>query len=133
MVWGGAIAYDSWSTLIVMRGTFTGQRYVDDILRPLVGPFLNGLPGAILQQDNARPHTARIAQDFLRQLEVVQRAMEVAQYLCRCTPCIRLIVLFLRSSESLICVIMCTKFHFNTMLSSWVAIFNVPECILHSL
>ncbi|GFS97131.1 hypothetical protein TNCV_1920811 [Trichonephila clavipes] len=38
-------------------------------------------------------------------------------------------VLFLRSSESLICVIMCIKFHFNPMLSSWVAIFNVPECI----
>ncbi|GFS81761.1 transposable element Tc1 transposase [Trichonephila clavipes] len=29
------------------------------------GPFLNGLPGAIFQQDNARPHTARVAQDFL--------------------------------------------------------------------
>ncbi|GFW58835.1 transposable element Tcb2 transposase [Trichonephila clavipes] len=33
MVWG-AIAYDSRSTLIVMRGTSTGQRYVNDILRP---------------------------------------------------------------------------------------------------
>ncbi|GFT63857.1 hypothetical protein TNCV_44191 [Trichonephila clavipes] len=31
MVWG-SIAYDSRSTLIVMRGTLTGQRYVDDIL-----------------------------------------------------------------------------------------------------
>ncbi|GFX44485.1 hypothetical protein TNCV_4713111 [Trichonephila clavipes] len=49
---------------------------------------------------------------------VVQRAIEVAQYLCRCTPCIHLIVLFLRSRESLICVIMCIKFHFNPMLSS---------------
>ncbi|GFT51807.1 transposable element Tcb2 transposase [Trichonephila clavipes] len=33
IVWG-VIAYDSRSTLIVMRGTLTGQRYVDDILRP---------------------------------------------------------------------------------------------------
>ncbi|GFU16745.1 transposable element Tcb1 transposase [Trichonephila clavipes] len=40
MVWG-AIAYDSRSTLIVMRGTLTGQRYVDDILRPHVGHLLN--------------------------------------------------------------------------------------------
>ncbi|GFT24225.1 transposable element Tcb2 transposase [Trichonephila clavipes] len=64
MVWG-AIAYDSGFTLIVMRGTLMGQRYVDDILRPHVGPFLNGLPGAIFQQDNACPHTARVAQDFL--------------------------------------------------------------------
>ncbi|GFX58699.1 transposable element Tcb2 transposase [Trichonephila clavipes] len=65
MVWGG-IAYDSWSTLIVMRGTLTGQRYVDDILRPHVRPFLNGLPGAIFQQYNARSHTAKVAQDFVR-------------------------------------------------------------------
>ncbi|GFS74118.1 transposable element Tcb1 transposase [Trichonephila clavipes] len=55
-------AYDSRSTLIVMRGTLTGQRYVDDILRSHVGPFLNSLLGAIFQQDNARLHTARVAQ-----------------------------------------------------------------------
>ncbi|GFW35093.1 hypothetical protein TNCV_5066591 [Trichonephila clavipes] len=179
-----------------MSETLTAQRYVNDILRPHVGPFLNGLPGSIFHQDNARPHTARVAQDFLRHFQTLPfparspdlspeehvwdqlkrqmpschsvhdlelaaqdlwahllqdnirclinsmldrvaaciaagvgpRAIEVAQYLCRCTPCIRLIVLFLRSSESLICVIMCIKFHFNPMLSSWVAIFNVPEC-----
>ncbi|GFT19594.1 transposable element Tcb2 transposase [Trichonephila clavipes] len=64
MVWG-AIAYDNRSPFIVIRGTLTGQRYVDDIHRPHVGSFLNGLPGAIFQQDNARPHTARVAQDTL--------------------------------------------------------------------
>ncbi|GFV64509.1 DDE_3 domain-containing protein [Trichonephila clavipes] len=47
-----------------MRGTLMGQRYVDDILRPHVGPFLNCLSGAIFQQDNAPPHTATVAQDF---------------------------------------------------------------------
>ncbi|GFY10188.1 transposable element Tcb2 transposase [Trichonephila clavipes] len=54
-----------------MHGTLTGQRYVDDILRPHVGPFLNGLPEAIFQQDNARPHTARVAQDFLRHFQTL--------------------------------------------------------------
>ncbi|GFU95498.1 DDE_3 domain-containing protein [Trichonephila clavipes] len=68
MIWGG-IAYDSQSTLIVMRGTLTDQRYVDDILRSLLGPFLNGLPGALFQQDNAGPHTTRVAQDFLRHFQ----------------------------------------------------------------
>ncbi|GFV91912.1 transposable element Tc1 transposase [Trichonephila clavipes] len=63
-------AYDSRSTLIMRRGTLTGQRYVDDI-RPHVGPFLNGLPGAIFQRDNARPHTARVAQDFLRHFQTL--------------------------------------------------------------
>ncbi|GFV41244.1 transposable element Tcb2 transposase [Trichonephila clavipes] len=70
MVWGG-IAYDSRSPLIVMRGTLTDQHYVDDILRSHVGPFLNGLSGAIFQQDNACPHTARVAQDFLRHFQTL--------------------------------------------------------------
>ncbi|GFX70347.1 transposable element Tcb2 transposase [Trichonephila clavipes] len=34
-------------------------------------PFLNGLPGAIFQQDNARPHTARVSQDFLRHFQTL--------------------------------------------------------------
>ncbi|GFW73217.1 uncharacterized protein TNCV_2798811 [Trichonephila clavipes] len=61
----GAIAYDSQFTLIVMRCTLMDQHYVDDILRPHVGPFLKGLPGALLQQDNARLHRARVGQGFL--------------------------------------------------------------------
>ncbi|GFV89287.1 DDE_3 domain-containing protein [Trichonephila clavipes] len=67
----GVIAYDSRYTLIVMRGTLTGQRYVDDILQPHVGPFVNGLPEAIFQQDNARPLTTRVAQDFLRHFQTL--------------------------------------------------------------
>ncbi|GFY07953.1 transposable element Tcb2 transposase [Trichonephila clavipes] len=70
MVLGG-IAYDIQSTLIVMRGTLMSQRYVVDILRPHVGPFLNSLPGAIFQQDNACPHTRRIAQDILRHYQTL--------------------------------------------------------------
>ncbi|GFS63126.1 transposable element Tcb2 transposase [Trichonephila clavipes] len=35
------------------------------------GPFLNGLLGAIFQQDNARPHTATVAQDFLRHFQTL--------------------------------------------------------------
>ncbi|GFT90742.1 DDE_3 domain-containing protein [Trichonephila clavipes] len=66
-----------------MRGTLMGQRYVDDILRPHVGPFLNGLPGAIFQQGNARPHTARVAQDFLRHFQT----LPIAGLLPRFVPC----------------------------------------------
>ncbi|GFT95293.1 transposable element Tcb1 transposase [Trichonephila clavipes] len=42
------------------------QRCVHDILEPHALPLLQRLPGAIFQQDNARPHTARVSQDCLR-------------------------------------------------------------------
>ncbi|GFW11290.1 HTH_Tnp_Tc3_2 domain-containing protein [Trichonephila clavipes] len=58
----GAIADDSWFTLTVMRGTLTGQRYVDDILRPHVGPFLNGLPG----QFSSKIMLVHIEQELLK-------------------------------------------------------------------
>ncbi|GFV72331.1 transposable element Tcb2 transposase [Trichonephila clavipes] len=35
------------------------------------GPFLNGLPGAIFLPDNARPHTARVAEVFLRHFQTL--------------------------------------------------------------
>ncbi|GFW27071.1 transposable element Tcb2 transposase [Trichonephila clavipes] len=41
------------------------QRYVHDILQPHVLPFMQRLPRAIFQQDNVRPHMARVSQDCL--------------------------------------------------------------------
>ncbi|GFY11813.1 transposable element Tc1 transposase [Trichonephila clavipes] len=41
------------------------------VWRRPVEPFLNGLPGSIFQQDNARPHTASVAQDFLRHFQTL--------------------------------------------------------------
>ncbi|GFX86785.1 uncharacterized protein TNCV_1409821 [Trichonephila clavipes] len=38
----------------------TAQRYVYEILQPHVLPLMQRLPGAIFQQDNARPHMARV-------------------------------------------------------------------------
>ncbi|GFS65118.1 DDE_3 domain-containing protein [Trichonephila clavipes] len=54
-----------------MLGNLTSKRYADDILRSHVGSFLNGLPGTIFQLDNARPHTARVAQDILRHFQTL--------------------------------------------------------------
>ncbi|GFT72164.1 hypothetical protein TNCV_2272571 [Trichonephila clavipes] len=72
MVWG-AIAYDSRSTLIVMRGTLTGQRYVDDILRPHVRPFLNGLSQG---QFSSKTMLVRIQQEFLKTSYVIFRLFQ---------------------------------------------------------
>ncbi|GFW22075.1 transposable element Tcb2 transposase [Trichonephila clavipes] len=64
-VWS-VIAYNTRSPLVLIRGTMTAQWYVHDILQPHVLPLMQRLPGAIFQQDNARPHTARVSQDCLR-------------------------------------------------------------------
>ncbi|UYV64517.1 hypothetical protein LAZ67_3001074 [Cordylochernes scorpioides] len=70
MVWG-AIAFDSRSPLLRIQGTMTAQRYVDDVLRPVTLPYLQGVPNALYQQDNARPHTARISQQALQDVQML--------------------------------------------------------------
>ncbi|UYV77381.1 hypothetical protein LAZ67_15000800 [Cordylochernes scorpioides] len=70
MVWG-AIAYDSRSPLLRIQGTMTAQRYVDDVLRPVTLPYLQGVPNALYQQDDARPHTARISQQALQDVQML--------------------------------------------------------------
>ncbi|GFU20108.1 transposable element Tcb2 transposase [Trichonephila clavipes] len=42
IVWG-AIAYNTWSPLILIRGTMTAQWYVHDILQPHVMPLMQRL------------------------------------------------------------------------------------------
>ncbi|GFY05980.1 uncharacterized protein TNCV_3862841 [Trichonephila clavipes] len=42
----------------------TARRYVRNIMQPHVFPLMQRLPGAIFQQDNARPHMTRMSQDF---------------------------------------------------------------------
>ncbi|UYV83509.1 hypothetical protein LAZ67_23001272 [Cordylochernes scorpioides] len=52
-------------------GTMTAQRYVDDVLRPVTLPYLQGVPNALYQQDNARPHTVRISQQALQDVQML--------------------------------------------------------------
>ncbi|GFX20539.1 transposable element Tc1 transposase [Trichonephila clavipes] len=63
MVWGG-IGYHSRTPLVRISGTLNSQRYISEVLEPVVLPYLQGLATAIFQQDNARPHVARIVQRF---------------------------------------------------------------------
>ncbi|GFS95197.1 transposable element Tcb1 transposase [Trichonephila clavipes] len=44
--------------------TLNSQRYISKVLEPVVLPYLRGLATVIFQQDNARPHVARIVQRF---------------------------------------------------------------------
>ncbi|GFV17891.1 transposable element Tcb1 transposase [Trichonephila clavipes] len=63
MVWGG-IGYHSHTHLVCISGTLNSQRYISEMLEPVDLPYLQGLATAIFQQDNARPHGARIVQRF---------------------------------------------------------------------
>ncbi|GFW67517.1 transposable element Tcb2 transposase [Trichonephila clavipes] len=65
MVWS-VIAYNTRSSLVLIRGTMTSHRYVHDILQPHVLSHMQRLPEAIFQQDNSRPFTGRVSQDCLR-------------------------------------------------------------------
>ncbi|GFY08414.1 transposable element Tc1 transposase [Trichonephila clavipes] len=60
-----AIYLDNWTSLVVIRGTLTAQWYVNHILRTVLLQFLLQYLGLVFQQDNARPHTARVIMNFL--------------------------------------------------------------------
>ncbi|KAK7097456.1 hypothetical protein V1264_004431 [Littorina saxatilis] len=72
MVWGGIGLNQSlgpvfFNNLGPGRGNgITAQRYIDQILQPHVVPFFQARRNCVLQQDNARPHTARVTQAFLQ-------------------------------------------------------------------
>ncbi|GFW47885.1 transposable element Tcb1 transposase [Trichonephila clavipes] len=63
MVWG-VIGYHSRTPLVHIAGTLNSQHYISEVLEPVVLPYLQGLSAAIFQQDNARPHGARIVRRF---------------------------------------------------------------------
>lgn len=70
MVWAG-ISGNSRTPLVIINGNLTAARYVNQVLESTYLPFRNDHPEVhILQQDNARPHTARVTMDYLQQHNV---------------------------------------------------------------
>ena len=63
MMWG-AISYTGRTDLVLVQGNLTANRYIDQILRPHVLPNINR-QRQLFQQDNARPHAARVTMAFL--------------------------------------------------------------------
>jgi transposase len=65
MVWGG-ISLNARTELVVLNGNLNADRYITDILSQHVVPFAPHIgPNFLLMQDNARPHTARVVQNYL--------------------------------------------------------------------
>ena len=61
------ISFNHKSPLVVINGNITARRYIDDVLDPVMVPFLNTYPDiTVSQQDNARPHTARVTREYMQ-------------------------------------------------------------------
>ncbi|GFU66853.1 transposable element Tcb1 transposase [Trichonephila clavipes] len=73
MVWGGISIGGRTDLHIIRNGTLTGRRYSDEILRPHVIPYAGAIGDSfIFQDDNARPHRARLVENML-EAETIQR------------------------------------------------------------
>ncbi|GFX82134.1 transposable element Tcb1 transposase [Trichonephila clavipes] len=69
----GGIGYHSRTPVVRIAGTLNSQRYMSEMLEPVILPYLQGWATAIFQQDNAQPHVARIVQRFFvnQQIELL--------------------------------------------------------------
>ena len=70
MVWG-AFSFNDWTLLYVIDGNLNEIGYLQEVIQPSVIPALQCTgAAAMFQDDNARPHRARVVTDFLRQHNV---------------------------------------------------------------
>lgn len=71
MVWGG-ISLEGRTDLVLLNdGRLTAHRYITDILEPHVVPFAPFIgDDFMLMHDNARPHIARVVQNYLREVGI---------------------------------------------------------------
>ena len=54
-------------------GLMARNHYIDEILQPVVVPYIQTMePGALLQDDNARPHRVRIVDAYLQQQHITR-------------------------------------------------------------
>ena len=59
--------------LVIVDGNLNSRCYIDEILRPVVVPYVQNMgQGALLQDDNARPHRARIVDVYLQQEQIMR-------------------------------------------------------------
>ena len=64
----GGITAHGRTPLVVVAGNLTGIRYRDEIVQPYVSPFIQAQANNVtFQQNNARPHVARVVRDYLIQ------------------------------------------------------------------
>jgi hypothetical protein len=73
MIWGGISMQGKTDLHVFQNSTVTGVRYRDEILHPIVRPYAGAIgPDFILMDDNARPHRARVVDQYL-ETESIER------------------------------------------------------------
>ena len=68
MVWAGFTHHHKTQLIFFYFGRGRGrgptaQHYIDQVFHPIALPSIVAHPGTVLQQDNARPHAARLTQN----------------------------------------------------------------------
>ena len=70
MVWAG-VTMNQRTRLCIVDGNLNDQRSFDEILQPVVVPFLGRMnQGAVLQDDKALPHCGSVVNEFVRQFNI---------------------------------------------------------------
>lgn len=70
-VWAGISSEGRTELVAIENGTLTGVRYAQEILNEYAGPYLVNMgDGSILMQDNARPHTAQVVQEYIQEVGI---------------------------------------------------------------
>lgn len=73
MVWAGISSEARTDLVLVDGGSMTGARYITTILDEHVAPFAPFVgPNFIFMDDNARPHRARIVNEYLEEVGIVR-------------------------------------------------------------
>lgn len=65
MIWGG-ISNRAKTDIVSIQGNLNAVRYCNEVIRPVIVPFMHQGHAQIFQQDNARPHVARHTMGVLR-------------------------------------------------------------------
>ncbi|GFW58512.1 transposable element Tcb1 transposase [Trichonephila clavipes] len=63
IVWSG-IGFHCHTPLIRIAGALNSQHYISEVLENIVLPYIQRLPSAIFQKNNARPRETRNVQEF---------------------------------------------------------------------
>jgi transposase len=69
MVWGG-VSSSQKTTLVILHETVNAQRYLDNVIEPIVIPFCQRQPEMVFMQDNAPAHRSRIVSQRLQDEEI---------------------------------------------------------------